>query len=418
MANKKYFFVFCLIIAMKVSAQTYKIADVKKYFAENANRLDPIEGIWQRSVSLQVADDSTSIDATHFKNQSIYMIVFKKNACYVAADFNSQNEVIRQGCSLVESKYANQYDRTTTYYNTSNVRLVIAKGEITSEFNFYANNLKTDSNALVYCIEKYKRIFPTEEVIHTAQLNDPEYLLEEGIKNFRKKEYSNAIQFLNSAIRLNSNLCNAYYFRASSFYAKRDFSHALADIDSGIKQKNSSADFYSLRGSINVDLKNFNQAISDFSKSIELKPSSFVYYNRSIAKYSIGDLAGATSDCSKAIELSPTAFMYNQRAWYLFKAGDLKNALTDATSAIRLNPKDANAFDTRGCIYFESTQTAEALRDFNQAIKLNPSLGNSYLYRGKVKFLSGQKTEACKDWNIAVALGESDANELMKKNCR
>lgn len=422
MFTKKYFLVFCLMSAVKLSAQSYKIIDVKKYFADNADRLDPVEGIWRRNTSFQNKEDSIEIDTMHFQSQCIYMIVFKKNTCYVAADFNKENEVIRQNCSLIETKYQNQYVRTTSYYNNPNVQLFVAKDEITSDFYFNqsvgTNNLKNDSNILIHCVERYKRLYPTEKEIQAAQLNNPEFLLNEGIKSFRKKEYANAISLLSDAIRLNPNLSNAYYFRSSSYYAKKDFSHALADINTAIKQKNNSADFYSLRGSIHIDLKNFKEAILDFSKSIESKPSALGYYNRSIAKYSIADLRGAINDCSKAIELSPTAAMYNQRAWYLFKTGDLKNALTDASSAIKLNAKDANSFDTRGCIYFENNQYLEALHDFNQAIKLNPSLGNSYLYRGRIKFSSGQKTEACKDWNIATTLGENEANELIKRNCK
>ena len=425
MFSKKYVLVLCLVSAIKIHAQNYKIVEVKKYFAENADRLDPIEGIWKRSTSVQYGEGNRqkkSTDTTIFHNPSTYMVVFKKNNCYVAGDFNYENEVIRQGCSIVQTKYPNQYVRTTLYYNGPNVRLIIEEGEIVSKFYYKqltaSGNLQNDSAVSTQCIERYERIYPTEKEIHTAQLNNPEYFFEEGVKSFQKKEYANAINLLNNAIRLNGGLGNPYYFRASCYYQNKNLSHALTDINTAIKLKNNSSDYYSLRGSINLDLKNFTQAISDFSKSIEVKPSAIVYYNRSIAEYSINDLKGAINDCNSAIGLSPKAAFFNQRAWYLFKTGDLKNGLTDASLAIRLDSKDANAYDTRGCIYFENNQHAEALRDFDQAIKLNRSLGNSYLYRGRIKLQMGQNKEACKDWNIAAASGATEAKEFTKKYCK
>lgn len=422
-----YILIIGLMISTQASSQEYKIYEIKKYLAANADRLDAIEGVWKRSISIDAMKKNNQKflmpDTLHFEKPSAYMIVFKKNNCYVAADFNNETEVVKEGCSLSETQDPDKYIRTTSYYNNSNIPLVIEKGEIRCSFNYkplYRTNIsENDSFASVHFIENYKRVYPTESEIHLAQQTNPEHFLEEGIKRFKKKEYSNAIQFLSKAIRLNSDLTDAYYLRAGSFYAIKDFSHALADINIAARQKSSSADFYSLKGSINLDLKNYNQAIADFSKGIELKPANaLLYYNRSIAEYNINDFEKAVLDCNKAIELSPTAVFYNQRAWYLFKTGNLKMALADASSAINLNPVDANSFDTRGCIYFANKQYSQALFDFNRAIKLNPDLGNSYLYRGRIKLLMEQKTEACKDWGIAALLGESEANEYNKKKCR
>lgn len=417
-----------LIVTSQASAQNYTISEIKKYLAANADRLDAIEGVWRRTTLLKYPKETNiqkrfESDTIKFPKQYVYMVVFKKNNCYAAADFNNYNEVISQGCSLKETQNPNKYVRTALYYNNTNIQLLIEKGEITSTFYYkplaFTGNPENDSSTFIYYIENYKRIYPTEKEIHLAQRNNPEYLLEEGIRSFKIKDYPGAIKLLTGAINLNPDLTGAYYFRSGSFYAVKDFSHALSDINSAIKQKNNSADFYSLRGSINIDLKNFNQAISDFSESIKLKPTNaLVYYNRSIAKFNVNDLKGAVLDCNKAIEIVPTDIFFNQQAWYLFKTGDLKNALTDASLAIKLNSKNANFFDTRGCIYFEGGQYNEALRDFNQAIKLNPTLGNSYLYRGRIKFLTAQKTEACKDWSIAAALGESKANEYNRKYCK
>lgn len=416
MFKKKYILALYLLSAIEAFSQNYKVAEVKKYFTANADRLDPIEGVWKRNASLQY-NQQISIDTTRFCSQPTYMIVFKKNDCYVAADFNNENEAIRQGCSLAATKNLNQYAQTILYYNNSNVQLTIVKGQIISDF-YYKESIGNDSTISIHCIERYVRIYPTEKEIQRAQLNNPDYFLEEGIKSFRKKEYSNSIKLLDKSIELNAGLSDAYYFKASAYYQKKDFSHALADINTAIKLKTNSADYYSLRGSINVDLKNFAQAISDFSKSIEVKPAALVYYNRSIAEYSINDFKAAINDCNKAIELSSSAILYNQRAWYLFKTRDFKNALMDASAAIRLDSKDANSYDTRGCIYFGSNQYTEALADFNQAIKLNPTLGNSYLYRGRIKLLTGQRNEACKDWNTAAELGDIEGAEFIKKYCR
>ena len=172
MFSKRYVLVLCLVSAIKIYAQNYKIAEVKKYYAENADRLDPIEGIWKRSTSVQYGEGNgqkVSTDTTIFHSPSIYMIVFKKNNCYVAADFNYENEIVRQGCSLVETKYPNQYARTMLYYNNPNIQLVIVKDEIISDFYYKqpisSSNVENDSAGSIHCIERYQKKYPTEKYL-------------------------------------------------------------------------------------------------------------------------------------------------------------------------------------------------------------------------------------------------------------
>jgi hypothetical protein len=92
-----------------------------------------------------------------------------------------------------------------------------------------------------------------------------------------------------------------------------------------------------------------HHSVEECTKSIELKPDdASAYYNRGIAKQTIGDLDGAISDFTEAIHLRPEfAAAYNNRGVAKLANRDWDGAIVDYSKAIELKPDYAKAYKNR-----------------------------------------------------------------------
>jgi tetratricopeptide (TPR) repeat protein len=99
---------------------------------------------------------------------------------------------------------------------------------------------------------------------------------------------------------------NAFERGKASYFAKpmRE-QEALDCFDMAIGCGFENAEVYDLRGSCLQSAKFDFDAIEDFSRAISMQPEDCnFYYQRSISKAAVGDLAGCAADLNEAVRLS------------------------------------------------------------------------------------------------------------------
>lgn len=204
-----------------------------------------------------------------------------------------------------------------------------------------------------------------------------------GIAYGEKGDIDCAIESFTKAMDLDPNNPRYPYNRARARYIQKDYINALDDCDTAIKLDSEKHIYYLLRGEIKRHLNDFKGALEDFNRLIKLKPDeSAAYYYRAMVKKELGDISGAIQDYTESTRIKPNVNAYNNLACLYYYNKEIDNAMICIDKAIKLSDeKDGNVFDTRGEIYMHMGELDKAIADFNKAIYISHDLRIAYVHR-------------------------------------
>ena len=229
----------------------------------------------------------------------------------------------------------------------------------------------------------------------------------------------------------------SYVIPSNTLQTLLDRSGPVESLTQWRKREPIRAYIYAVRGQRKYNANRYDEAIADFDKAIKLDPQKVdAYYNRGLAKFTLGDLEfvqgnleaawelyeAGIEDSTQAIKLTPEdVYAYHNRAGGKFRLGQSKasqgditkgqryyqGAIQDWTQVIKLNPGLADPYNNLGiakAILGESKGSqgdiagaqelyAAAIADCTQAIRLNPAYAEPYINRGYAQFRLG-KTKA------------------------
>jgi tetratricopeptide (TPR) repeat protein len=201
------------------------------------------------------------------------------------------------------------------------------------------------------------------------------------------QEWQKGVDDFNKALILDENLIEVYYNRGIPRYELNDLRGALSDYNQAINISPDFADAYHNRARVRQDMKDFQGALSDLDKTIALNPEMIeAYFNRGNLKLLLQENSGAMADYNQAIYLNPKDDrFYVNRSSLKYKTNDTIGAIDDLNRAIILNPKNFLAYYNRGQIKKQLKDFRGALSDFSQVITLNPQDADAYYNRASIK---------------------------------
>jgi tetratricopeptide (TPR) repeat protein len=212
-----------------------------------------------------------------------------------------------------------------------------------------------------------------------------------GIKQYKEKQYTKAIEAFTKTIEL----------------------------DSTIGKK----DVYIYRGIAHDAMNNFGLAVDDFNKAQSIDSNDvFLYVERAKTYYNVRNHDGAIKDFLKVTELNPNS-KDAEEAWrFLGKIKqadkDYKTAVNYYTRVLRFAPKDYEAIFKRGECKFFLNDYKGSIKDFDSCIEISNEYQYAFALRGEAKLRIGDKDGACKDLNTAYKLGVIDILGLINENCK
>ena len=213
----------------------------------------------------------------------------------------------------------------------------------------------------------------------------------------------------NQAIQLNPDYADAYYNRGVLYQEQGEVELALDDYNRAIQLNPDYADAYINRGVLYKEQGEVELALDDYNQAIQLNPNfAEAYANLGLVYIQLGSIEEARTNLEKAQQL----FIAQNRTADAEKAASLLEQLPSSSNqeqADQIDTNDANAYISRGILYYQQGETELALSDYNKAIQLNPNLALAYINRGNLYDQQGEVELALSDYNQAIQLNPNFA---------
>ena len=178
----------------------------------------------------------------------------------------------------------------------------------------------------------------------------------------------------------------AYQLRATLFRKDKDYAQAIDYFNEAIRLNPYDYEAYSNRGMVYVDMTDANAAFDDFSRAILLKPDFPTAHDNLGALYALrGQYDSSLYHLNKAIQFDKSYYSaYRNRGLTYFKLNRLEEAVSDLKKYLEYEPTAAVTFNTLGICYQNLGKHEEAISAITKAIDLQPQpvfyLNRSYSY--------------------------------------
>jgi tetratricopeptide (TPR) repeat protein len=217
-----------------------------------------------------------------------------------------------------------------------------------------------------------------------------------GVNYMWMDEFGEALPDLNRAIELDQKSVLALATRGEYYMRLGPNDAALADLNQAIEVDPKSTRALRLRGMTYANMKRYTEALADLNRALEIDPrDQYVLSRRGILYREMGKDSDAVADFDRLVELDsrdPWNVTSRGENFRLLKRHD--EALADFDQAIRLDPKYTWAIEQRAWLYMELEKSEEALASINQAIEFDPNYVSALGTRAIIYWRAGRYEEA------------------------
>ena len=228
---------------------------------------------------------------------------------------------------------------------------------------------------------------------------------------YKQNKIKNAIEDLNSALKLNPMLGEARVLRGNLFKKTGNIKRANEDFKIADKISKSNSPFNAGIKFYNNEL--YDKAIESFTNAVNINPNNVTALNmRGLAYIQKGNSNKALNDFSKAIEIDSSCIdAYNNRGTIYASNKKYEKALNDFNRILELDPKSPEAYYNIGMLNQMKNDYKSSLLYFSESIKYSQKKPNdiTYYYRGYSYYMLGNYKEAVKDFSTAIKINPANS---------
>jgi tetratricopeptide (TPR) repeat protein len=237
--------------------------------------------------------------------------------------------------------------------------------------------------------------------------NYPESVFYMGITLFRKKEFTEAVEYLKRTLEINpehknasaaiNNVAKSYFINGNKTYKRGDLEGALSSYEEVLKVDDTFYQAYYQIGVIQSKMGDKELAISTYEKALNVNPQFYKgYLALGLAKKDMNDMQAAISALESAVEINPGYDKaYGAMGDIYINAKNYDKAKEVLNIAITVNEDYAYGYKILGKVYKEEENWDKAISTLQMAVALNERDATSY-YELAVSFNAKGKCEEAK----------------------
>ena len=237
-----------------------------------------------------------------------------------------------------------------------------------------------------------------------------------GIDLYRLGQYTQALEFFNKQLAIDSKNALALRYRGDSELALGRTSKAIEDFTQAIAQQERPSEIYERRAVALMRANRTEEAILDLERAVKIDPTyggawddlgmandklgktkqaleSYTYaivlndldakahFRRGRIYASIGSYDDALKDFDAAAAVAPSAQLYIEKSLIHLKRSQFQDVILDCSHALELEPAQTWALNNRGLARMKLGQYDLAIADYTKSIAADPE--NSTAYRNR-----------------------------------
>jgi tetratricopeptide (TPR) repeat protein len=221
-----------------------------------------------------------------------------------------------------------------------------------------------------------------------------------------------------AAVFMHDVLAKARGRRAARCHDEGKQQEAIELVDSAIRLQPGYHGAYCIRGLAHGALGKLDQAIEDFNNSLRLKPDyAYAYYRRARTHEARNEPDKAKADYDEAVRLDPNdaSALIDRGAFLVNRRNDVDGAIADFSRALALDPQSAVARDNLEIMYVRKRADNVTIDKLNAAIAANPQDVESLAERGRAYCIRGDDERALPDLNAALKIAPDNTTALVNR---
>jgi tetratricopeptide (TPR) repeat protein len=211
----------------------------------------------------------------------------------------------------------------------------------------------------------------------------PESVFNMGLTHFRKKEFTDAVEYFNKTLEIYPdhktafaairNVAKNYFNNGNQSYKRGDLEGALASYDEVLKVDESFFQAHYQIGVIQSKMGDKNASVSSYEKALAVNPKFYKgFFALGLAKSSMNDKDGAIAALESAVDIHPGYDKaYGAMGDIYISAKNYEKAKQVLTMSITVNPNYSKGYASLGVVYSEEQDWEQAVSNLEMAVALN-----------------------------------------------